>query len=71
MNGLLAGVRDEIAAGTSTIRELARRLGTSEDLARAAVWHLARLGQIPAPLAMSGCPAPSCGSCALNRTCAR
>lgn len=65
MSGPLRRVLEAIDEGALTPRELRRRTGLSDDLLRAALEQLQRMGALsPQPLA--GCPPTGCGSCGLQ-----
>jgi hypothetical protein len=64
VSGPLSIVLAELAAGTPTLTEMARRSGLEESVVRAAVDHLVRSGRVEARELSMGCPASGCGSCA-------
>ena len=59
---VLGAVRDEVGRGTTTVPAIAARTGLAIDVVSAAVDHLVRVGQLPAPLG-GGCPMTACGGC--------
>ena len=65
MSGPLTLVLAEVAAGTSTLAEMARNSGLAESVVRAAVDHLVRSGRLEARELAIGCPPAGCGGCAL------
>ena len=62
--GPLRRVMAELESGTPTLAEVARKLDLDEQVVRAAVDHLVRVGRIEAKELSLGCPASGCGSCA-------
>jgi hypothetical protein len=64
VSGPLSIVLAELAAGTPTLTEMARRSGLEESVVRAAVNHLIRSGRVEARELSMGCPASGCGNCA-------
>lgn len=67
--GPLSLVLSEVAAGTPTTVEIARRTGLDEAVVRAAVDHLVRSGRLDAGELAIGCPPSGCGGCAAATTC--
>lgn len=68
MSAPLTAVMEAIRDGCDNIAGLATRTGLSEDLVRAGLAHLTRLGMIEATELTAGCPGGGCGSCALACT---
>ncbi|MGC3994087.1 MAG: hypothetical protein QM779_08290 [Propionicimonas sp.] len=64
MSGPLSSVLAEVAAGTPTVVEMARRTGQPETVVRAAIDHLVRTGRIESVAVPIGCPPSGCGGCA-------
>jgi hypothetical protein len=57
-------VLDEMAKGTATLGKMAANSGIAEELLRAALEHLVRIGKV-ASIELGGCAAGGCGSCPL------
>ena len=70
MNGPLHRVLGEIAAGTPTLAEIARRTGLRDDVVHAAIAHLVRAGRITSTELSLGCPTGGCGACPSSGGCA-
>lgn len=64
MSGPLRLVLDAFAAGADSLADVGRRTGLSQDVTRASVDHLVRLGRLEAKALAAGCPSGGCGSCA-------
>ena len=64
MSRPLTQVLDAFAAGSASLAEVGVRTGLSDDVVRASVDHLVRLGRIEAKQLAAGCPSGGCGSCA-------
>jgi hypothetical protein len=56
-------VLDEVAAGTPTVAEIARRAGVDRGLVELAVERLVAAGRLDAQALAGGCPAQGCGTC--------
>lgn len=69
MSGPLSAVLAEVAAGTSSVPEMARRQGLEEAVIRAALDHLVRAGRINRA-ALGDCAPDGCSGCALAKGCA-
>lgn len=67
--GPLSLVLAELQAGAPTVQELARRVGLTEAVVRAAVDHLVRSGRIESRELPVGCPPEGCGGCASSGDC--
>ncbi|MFT4109778.1 FeoC-like transcriptional regulator [Propionicimonas sp.] len=71
MTGPLSAVLAEVAAGTPTVVEMARRTGQPETVVRAALDHLVRTGRVESVAVPIGCPPSGCGGCASADGCGR
>jgi hypothetical protein len=70
VSGPLHLVLAEIATGTPTLREIARRTGLTGDVVHAAIDHLVRAGRITSTELSLGCPTGGCGTCPTSGGCA-
>ncbi|MEZ5094961.1 MAG: FeoC-like transcriptional regulator [Nocardioides sp.] len=64
MSGPVSAVLAAFEGGAVSVDEAARRVGTSRELAQAAVDELIRMGRLDARELAVGCPSAGCGSCA-------
>jgi hypothetical protein len=71
VSGPLHLVLAEIAAGTPTLTEVARRTGLTDDVVHAAIDHLVRAGRITSTALSLGCPTGGCGTCPSSAGCSR
>ena len=65
----MSAVLAEVAAGTSSVPEMARRQGLEEAVIRAALDHLVRAGRINRAALGESAP-DGCSGCALAKGCA-
>jgi hypothetical protein len=56
-------VLDEVAMGTPTVAEIARRAGVDRGLVELAVERLVAAGRLDAQALAGGCPPEGCGTC--------
>jgi hypothetical protein len=56
-------VLDEVAAGTPTVAQIARRAGVDRGLVELAVQRLVAAGRLDAQSLAGGCPSTGCGTC--------
>jgi hypothetical protein len=59
----LRDVLTAVETGTGTLHDVSRRTGLTEDVVRAAVDHLVRMGRIEADRLTVGCADGGCGAC--------
>ena len=64
MSGPLTQILEAFGAGATSLAEVARRTGLTDDVVRAGVDHLVRIGRLQASELAQGCPGGGCGSCA-------
>jgi FeoC like transcriptional regulator. len=70
VSGPLSAVLAEVAAGTSSVPEMARHQGLDEAVVRAALDHLVRAGRINRSALGTACGPDGCSGCALAKGCA-
>jgi FeoC like transcriptional regulator len=59
----LRDVLSAVEAGSGTLHDVSRRTGLADDVVRAAVDHLVRMGRLGADRLTVGCGDGGCGAC--------